>query len=197
MHTIGQRSASESDHSAGKLDESTEEAEGREHLLDENELSPSFADEAEAFEHSDDDQSSIWSDSESIDQEQEPLSRAGVEPTADGDDITMMSLASLQEDLEKGKTAKEQVGKHASLISIDVYACTSPVSITSTSISALFDGALETRIRLQKLVAICNQLPQPGIVSEFHKVGGQQLEQALKDGESVKLSICSHTTSDC
>ena len=51
---------------------------------------------------------------------------------------------------------------------------------------ALFDGALEARIRLQKLLTVCNRLPQPGTVSEFHKVGGQQLEQALKESKSVK-----------
>lgn len=118
MHTIGQRSESESDHSAGKSDESMEEAEGKEYLLDESELSPSSADEDEAFEDSDDDQTSSQSDSKLTDYEQEPLSPTGVESMAEGDDITMMSLASLQEDLEKGKAAKEQVGEHASLVYI-------------------------------------------------------------------------------
>ena len=180
MYTIGQRSESESDHSVGK---SVEESEGKEYLLDESELSPSSGDGDEAFEHSDDDHAPSWSDPELTDHEQEPLSPTGVESMAESDDITMMSLASLQEDIEKGKAAKEQVGEHASLIS-RIHTSV-PINVV-ISVSALFDGALETRIRLQKLIAICNQLPQPGMISEFHKVGGQQLEQALKDSESVQ-----------
>jgi hypothetical protein len=49
---------------------------------------------------------------------------------------------------------------------------------------ALFDGALEARIRLQKLLTLCNRLPHPTTMSQFQQAGGQQLEQTLKEGKS-------------
>ena len=153
-----------------------------EYLSDEDELSTALAVEGKlAFKHSDEDHTSSRSGSESSDNEQEPLSPT--ESAAEGDDITMMSLASLQEDLEKGKAAKEQVGKlQMPLRSVHTKA-------QHFVFLAMFDGALETRIRLQKLLVVCNQLPQPGTVSGFQKDGGQQLEDALKESESVKHRI--------
>lgn len=43
--------------------------------------------------------------------DREEGSASSTESTAEGDDITMVSLASIREDLEKGKAAEEQVCK--------------------------------------------------------------------------------------
>ena len=51
-------------------------------------------------------------------------------------------------------------------------------------VSALFDGALETRIRLQKVLAACNRLPHPETLKQFQQLGGEQVEGALSDSKS-------------
>lgn len=71
--------------------------------------SPS-AKEDDTLDQSDEDMSSGQSGSEFSDSEEG--STSPTELTAEEDDITVMSLASLREDLEKGKAAKEQVCKN-------------------------------------------------------------------------------------
>ena len=63
--------------------------------------------EDDTLDQSDEDMSSGQSGSEFSDSD-----KKSTLPAQEGDDITMMSLASLQEDLEKGKAAKEQVCKN-------------------------------------------------------------------------------------
>ena len=64
----------------------------------------------EAFDQSDDESGkSSESDSDlSNDQHVPPLTMESLE---EGDDITMTSLSSIQEDIEKGKATKEQIGE--------------------------------------------------------------------------------------
>ena len=105
-----QRTGSESDQSVSELDESLEESGGEEHLTDEDKLNLSADEDTVSDQSDEEDITSDRSESESADNEQEPSSP--LESTAEGDDITMMSLASLQEDLEKGKAVKHQVGRY-------------------------------------------------------------------------------------
>ena len=88
-----------------------EESEGEESLTADDLLRSSAANEDGTLDQSDEDMSSEQSGSEVSDSEEE--SALPTESTAEGDDITMMSLASLREDLERGKAAKEQVCKQA------------------------------------------------------------------------------------
>ena len=91
-----------------ELGESLEESEGEENLTADDSLrSSAVAKKDDTLDQSDEDMSSGQSGSEFSDRDEKSTSLA-----QEGDDITMMSLASLQEDLEKGKAAKEQVCKH-------------------------------------------------------------------------------------
>ena len=99
-----------------ELGESLEESEGDQNLIADDSLRSSAAKEDGTLDQSDEDMSSDQSGSEFSDSEEKSTS-----PAQEGDDITMMSLASLQEDLEKGKAAKEQVCKHLK-ISVHVIA---------------------------------------------------------------------------
>ena len=142
------------------------------------------SDEDVSFDQSDDDLSLDQSDVDVSSERSSSVSSNEQEPPSpmdgeDGDDITMTSLASLQEDLEKGKAAQEQVGKSQKHISIEVL----QMSINDTTLVnlALFDGALEARIRLQKMLTTCNRLPHPENLVEFQNAGGEQLEHLLKE----------------
>ena len=109
MYTIGQMSDAESSESTSELEASLVE----DYLTVENKPNIISVDSDVSFDQSDkDDTSSDKSSSASADEQEPSL------PVAGGDDITMMSLASLQEDVVKGKAAKEQVGKshHAMLV---------------------------------------------------------------------------------
>ena len=88
-----------------ELGDSLEES-GEENLIADDSLRSSAAKEDDTLDQLDEDMSSDQSGSEFSDSDEKSTS-----PAQEGDDITMMSLASLQEDLEKGKAAKEQVCK--------------------------------------------------------------------------------------
>lgn len=89
--------------------ESLDESEGEESLTGDDDSSRSSAANEDTMDQSDEDISSSQSGSEFSDSE--AGSTSPTESTAEGDDITVMSLASLREDLEKGKAAQEQVCK--------------------------------------------------------------------------------------
>ena len=110
--SLAPRSFSESDESASELElaDSMEESGGENYFVTDDK-SRSSASEEENLDQSDEDISSGQSESEFNDVDDEERSASPMESTAEGDDITVMSLASLREDLEKGKAAKEQVCK--------------------------------------------------------------------------------------
>ena len=49
--------------------------------------------------------------------------------------------------------------------------------------AAVWDGLLETRIKLQKVLGACNQMPHSEHLDKFLEEGGSQVEGALKDCE--------------
>lgn len=85
-------------------------------FLDQSDEETSFdqSDEDLSLDQSDVDVSSERSSSVSSNEQEPPSPMDG----EGGDDITITSLASLQEDLEKGKAAEEQVGKSQKHISL-------------------------------------------------------------------------------
>ncbi|XP_072015178.1 protein AATF-like [Amphiura filiformis] len=70
--------------------------------------------------------------------------------------VKPFSQGSLQEELQRGKATKAQLG--------------------------LWDGLLEARIKLQKAVSCTNQMPQHDTLDEFVDHGGDELEDALSKG---------------
>ncbi|KAK6190449.1 hypothetical protein SNE40_002313 [Patella caerulea] len=73
-------------------------------------------------------------------------------------DIKQFSTpAAASEEVEKGKHAKNQLG--------------------------IWDGLLETRIKLQKTVSSINQLPQPSIWSLFNKLGGENFDNLATEAQ--------------
>ncbi|XP_068758251.1 protein AATF-like isoform X2 [Montipora capricornis] len=75
---------------------------------------------------------------------------------ADDNGIQSFSAASLAEDIEKGKAAKNQL--------------------------SLWDSFLEMRIRLQKALIVANKLPQPQQMTEFSTCGDKNLKEVYKQG---------------
>ena len=53
----------------------------------------------------------------------------------------------------------------------------------------LWDGLLETRIRLQKILPLSNRLPQSSVLPAFREAGKQALEDALAASECTKVEI--------
>ena len=53
--------------------------------------------------------------------------------------------------------------------------------------SDVWDGLLETRIKLHKVLSACNQLPQGDALGQFTKAGGRQTEESVEECESVCL----------
>ena len=53
----------------------------------------------------------------------------------------------------------------------------------------LWDGLLETRIRLQKILPLSNRLPQSSVLPAFREAGKQALEDALAASECMKIEI--------
>ena len=47
----------------------------------------------------------------------------------------------------------------------------------------MWDGLLEARIRLQKVLLLCNRIPQHDSLEAFKTVGGQPLEEAQRESE--------------
>ena len=111
--SLAPRSFSESDESASELElaDSMEESGGENYFVTDDKSRSSASEGEENLDQSDEDISSGQSESEFSDVDDEEQSASPTESTAEGDDITVMSLASLREDLEKGKAAKEQVCK--------------------------------------------------------------------------------------
>ena len=108
------RSVAESDENESaseiiELDDSLEELERDEHLIADDLLTSSATNEDTLDQSDEAFMSSDQSGSEFSDSEEGSASQT--ESTTEGDEITMMSLASVREGLEKGKAAKEQVCK--------------------------------------------------------------------------------------
>ncbi|XP_074610508.1 protein AATF-like isoform X1 [Acropora palmata] len=75
---------------------------------------------------------------------------------ADDEAIKSFSTASIAEDIEKGKAAKNQL--------------------------SLWDSFLEMRIRLQKAIVVANKLPQKEEIAEFSSLGDTNLKEVYKQG---------------
>ncbi|XP_050408062.1 protein AATF [Patella vulgata] len=103
----------------------------------------------------DDDDDEEMSDEEDDDdvQEEKKINKDGKESG-----IKQFSTpAAASEEVEKGKHAKNQLG--------------------------IWDGLLETRIKLQKTVSSINQLPQPSIWSLFNKLGGENFDNLATEAQ--------------
>ncbi|XP_015764097.1 PREDICTED: protein AATF-like, partial [Acropora digitifera] len=75
---------------------------------------------------------------------------------ADDEAIKSFSTASITEDIEKGKAAKNQL--------------------------SLWDSFLEMRIRLQKAIVVANKLPQKDEMAEFSSLRDTNLKEVYKQG---------------
>eukprot|EP00731_Ephydatia_muelleri_P025280 Em0017g363a len=87
----------------------------------------------------------------------------GTEQDAEGEGavgtILSLSVKSANEDVEKGKAAKQQI--------------------------SMWDAMLEGRIRMQKVLLLANRLPQLKSMADFREVGGERLAQALTQNQAM------------
>ncbi|NXG70098.1 AATF protein, partial [Baryphthengus martii] len=94
----------------------------------------------------------------SDEEEYESETHEGQEETKDGeDDGGIMTFSNRQEaeEVERGKAVKNQL--------------------------ALWDQLLEGRIKMQKVLATMNRLPQPDTYPVFRREGGQEFDNAVKN----------------
>lgn len=62
-------------------------------------------------------------------------------------------------------------------------------SVHLSPIVAMWDGLLEARIRLQKVLLLSNRLPQQEAMEDFKTAGGEPLGEALRESESNRLMV--------
>ena len=129
-------------------------------------------------------------------------SREEVERERERGGFMAVAREKVQEDIDKGKAVREQIselnmhctdthmtcpwaGTHARLhphTCTCFYMFTCVHSLTHSHTLGLWDGVLEGRIKLHKLLSLSNSLPQTSAMPVFLTVGGERASSAVKEG---------------
>ncbi|KAL5006937.1 hypothetical protein ScPMuIL_015743 [Solemya velum] len=120
----------------------------------------SFEDDGDYTKYADDDvENDVSGDEEESDEEEEDrIDEEGDVSDEDGG-VKSFSKSNLHEEVAKGNAARQQLG--------------------------LWDNLLETRIKLQKVLPLVNQLPQPDIWQSFQHRLGDDFSQSTRDATNA------------